>query len=199
MALVTLTKAFKGIYVRPNDRLALEVLGQAMWIRTGLFALLSVRRVKGVGFGFWPSSREWRIGVLHFAVFLPIASALAWAIHFAKLRVPTGSWSQISVAAILTFFGTLWVLALGEEFFFRGLLQQWMGKWLASEWGGLIVTSLIFGSLHLWYQEFPNWRLAIVGSVAGLFYGSAFRQARSIRASMVTHALTVTTWKVFFS
>jgi hypothetical protein len=35
--------------------------------------------------------------------------------------------------------------------------------------------------------------------VAGVFYGLAFRQARSIRASMVTHALTVTTWRMLFS
>ena len=33
----------------------------------------------------------------------------------------------------------------------------------------------------------------------GVVYGLAFRQARGIRASMVTHALTVTTWRVFFT
>jgi len=51
----------------------------------------------------------------------------------------------------------------------------------------------------VWYGKFPNWRFAALAVVAGLFYGSAFRMGRGIRASMVTHALTVTTWKVFFS
>ena len=51
----------------------------------------------------------------------------------------------------------------------------------------------------MWYGKFPNWRFAALAVVAGLFYGSAFRMGRGIRASMVTHALTVTTWKVFFS
>ena len=98
-----------------------------------------------------------------------------------------------------TFFGTLWVLALGEEFFFRGLLQQWLAEWLHSEWAALLIASACFGSVHLWYGSFPNWRFAVLAGVAGIFYGLAFRRARSIRASMVTHALTVTTWRIFFS
>ena len=61
------------------------------------------------------------------------------------------------------------------------------------------MTSLLFGAAHLWFRDFPNWRMAAVAAVAGVFYGLAFRQAKSIRASMVTHALTVTAWRVFFS
>jgi membrane protease YdiL (CAAX protease family) len=199
MAAVFLTHAFEGIYVRPDPRLTLEVLGKVMWIRTGAFALLSVRRVKGVGFGFWPSAREWAIGASYFAVLLPVAGALAWWIGFANFHVPTSDWAKALFLGVLTFLGTLWVLALGEEFFFRGLLQQWMTSWLGNEWSGLIVTSLLFGSAHFWYRSFPNWRFAILAAVAGVFYGLAFRHASSIRASMVTHALTVTTWKMFFS
>ena len=60
LAGVVLTHVFASLYVRPDPRLPLEALGQAMWIRTGAFALLSVRRVQGVGFGFWPSAREWK-------------------------------------------------------------------------------------------------------------------------------------------
>jgi len=199
MAAVVLTKVFAILYVRPDDRLPLEALGQAMWIRTGAFALLSVRRVQGVGFGFWPSLREWRIGVVFFLMMLPVVAALAWWIGWGKFHPPEASWVRIPVIVVLYFFGGLWVLALGEEFFFRGLLQQWMTGWLRNQWAGLIVTALLFGSVHLWYQSFPNWRFALLASVAGFFYGLAFRQAGSIRASMVTHALTFTTMRVFFS
>jgi membrane protease YdiL (CAAX protease family) len=199
MAAVVLTKAFTGFYIRPDPKLPLEALGQAMWIRTGAFALLSVRRVKGIGFGFWPSLREWIIGGSYFAMLVPVAGALAWWIGFASPHAPVSAWEKTLSLVVLTFFGTLWVLALGEEFFFRGLLQQWMGSWLRNEWLGLIVTSILFGSVHLWYGSFPNWRFAALAAVAGVFYGLAFRHAGSIRASMVTHALTVTTWKVFFS
>jgi len=199
MAAVVLAHVFPSLYVRPDSRLPLEALGQAMWIRTGAFALLSVRRVQGVGFGFWPSLREWKIGAVFFLLMLPVLAALAWWIGWGKFHPPGATWIRTPVIVVLTFFGGLWVLALGEEFFFRGLLQQWMAGWLRSEWAGLIATSLLFGSVHLPYGAFPNWRFALLASVAGVFYGLAFRQASSIRASMVTHALTITTLRVFFS
>jgi membrane protease YdiL (CAAX protease family) len=199
MAAVVLLRVFKSLYVRPDDQLPLEVLGQAMWIRTGAFALLSVRRVQGIGFGFWPSPREWKIGAIFFVIMLPVVSALAWWIGFGKFHPAAGSWIRTPVIVVLTFFGSLWVVSLSEEFFFRGLLQQWMIRWLRNEWAGLITTSLIFGAVHLPRGSFPNWRFALLASVAGVFYGLAFRQAKSIRASMVTHALTVTTMRVFFS
>jgi len=195
-AAVVLLKVFSQIYVRPHDKLAMEALGQAMWIRTGLFAILSVRRVKGVGFGFWPEWREWKIGALYFVAFLPVAAGLGWAIDFTQPRWPSPGWGTLLP---LTFFGTLWVLALGEELFFRGLLQQWMCGWLKNEWAGLFATAVVFGSVHLWYSTFPNWRFAVLAALAGVFYGLAFRQGKGIRASMVTHALTVTTWRTFFS
>ena len=195
-AVVVLTKVFSQVYPRPHDRLAMEALGQAMWIRTGLFAILSVRRVKGIGFGFWPEAREWGIGAAYFAAFLPLAAGLGWIIDFTQPRMPGPGWEKLLP---LTFFGTLWVLALGEELFFRGLLQQWMSQWLGSEWNGLFATAAIFGSVHLFYNQFPNWRFALLAAVAGVFYGMAFRTGKGIRAAMVTHALTVTTWKTFFS
>ena len=199
MAAVVLAKVFPSLYVRPDPRLPLEALGQAMWIRTGAFALLSVRRVQGVGFGFWPSPREWRIGALFFVLMLPVVSGLAWWIGWGKFHLPDAAWTRTPVIVALYFFGGMWVLSLGEEFFFRGLLQQWMIGWLRNEWAGLIATSLLFGAVHLPYQSFPNWRFALLAAVAGVFYGLAFRQAKSIRASMVTHALTFTTLRVFFS
>src|SRR5579871_5786736 len=186
-------------YVNPHPKLRLDILGRVMWIRTGAFAMLSVRRVKGVGFGFWPERREWMIGLGYFALFLPVAAAVAWGIGFTKPHLPPPGWDRVSVLALGTFFGTLWVLAVSEEFFFRGLLQQWMGEWLGNEWAGWVVAAAIFGSAHLWLHAFPNWRTAILAGIMGLFCGLAFRQARSIRASMVTHAITVTVMKLFFS
>ena len=199
VAVVWLSKILPGFYPRPIPKLPLEALAQAMWFRTCLFAMVSIRRPPGVGFGFWPKPREWKIGVAYFAVFLPLAAALAWWIGFAKLRMPANGVGWTSFAAVATFFGTLWVLALGEEFFFRGLLQQWMTGWLHSEWAGWIAASLVFGSVHLWYRPFPNWRISAIATLLGLCCGLAFRSARSIRAPMVTHALVVTTWRIFFS
>jgi membrane protease YdiL (CAAX protease family) len=199
MAAVFLANLERRQYIDPHPKLTLDVLGKVMWIRIGAFAMLSIRRMKGVGFGFWPKGREWVIGLVYFALFLPVAALASRAVGFASPHPPAPGWDRITVLTLGTFFGVLWVLALGEEFFFRGLLQQWIGQWLKNEWVGLALASILFGLAHLWFHAFPNWPIVAMAAVAGVFYGLAFRQARSIRASMVTHALTVTAWKLFFS
>lgn len=199
LAVMTLESRARSEFVNPYPKLRIDILGELMWIRTGAFAILCVRKVKNVGFGFWPQKSEWNIGLMYFALLVPVAAAAAWAIGFASPHLPPGDWARITVLGVGTFFGILWVVGLGEEFFFRGLLQQWIGEWLGNQWLGLALTSLLFGAAHLWLRAFPNWRFAILAALAGVFYGLAFRQARSIRASMVTHALTVTTWRLFFS
>ena len=199
IAAVWLSRVIPPLYPRSVDALPLGILGQLMWFRTGLFAILSVRRMKNIGFGFWPAVREWKIGALYFLALAPVAAALGWAIEFGRPHLRYASWERTTLIGLATFFGILWVVALGEEFFFRGLLQQWIAGWLRSDWAGLLLASLLFGAVHLWYRAFPNWRFAALAALAGVFYGMAYRQARSIRASMVTHALTVTTWRLFFS
>jgi membrane protease YdiL (CAAX protease family) len=203
MAVVMVVRIFPHLYVSPHAKLPVSALGQAMWVRTGVFVMLAIRRVSGVGFGLWPDRRQWKVGALYYLAFVACAVGLAWWIGFARPHWPTSgapnmTWEKASLLAVGTFFGALWVLALGEEFFFRGLLQQWIGFWLRSPNAGLVVASLVFGAAHLWFRGFPNWRLAIMAAFAGVFYGMAFRQTKSIRASMVTHALVVTTWRVFF-
>jgi len=198
MATVMLTRAFPHIYPSPHPKLPLYALGQAMWVRTGVFVMLAVRRVTGVGFGFWPDRRHWKIGVLYYFLFLACSVEVALLIHFAKPHWPPWGWEKTSFVAIGTFFGILWVVALGEEFFFRGLLQQWIGSWTGNGVAGLLITAILFGAVHLWFRSFPNWRFATMAALAGVFYGMAFRQTKSIRASMVTHALVVTTWRIFF-
>jgi len=199
VAAVWMSRVIPPLYAAPNPKLPLAVLGQLMWFRTGLLAMLSVRRMPNIGFGLWPRASEWKIGAVYFVGFLPVAAAAAWATAFARPHLRYDTWEKNLTVAIATFFGILWVVALGEEFFFRGLLQQWITRWLGNEWGGLLLASLLFGSVHLWYRSFPNWRILPISTLLGVFCGLAFRQAKSIRASMVTHALTVTAWRIFFS
>jgi membrane protease YdiL (CAAX protease family) len=197
MAVVWISRVLRPYYPTLS-RIPAEALLQLMWFRTGLFAMVVIRRVQNIGFGFWPRKREWTIGAIWFAIFLPIAAAAgAWMGFVGGPHLAAG-WRRTTLLAIATFFGALWVLSLGEEFFFRGLLQQWMTRWLKNEWAGWIAASLIFGASHLWFRGFPNWRIAALATILGLCCGAAFRATRSIRASMVTHSLAVTAWRVFF-
>ena len=155
--------------------------------------MLVERRVPGVGYGFMPSLAEWKIGLRHFVYFLIAGIPLAWATRLVRLGPGMPLWK---IAA--TFLGVLWVVALSEEFFFRGLLQQWIGEWTGRPALALAAASILFGAVHLGFRAFPNWKFALAAAVAGWFYGRAYRQAQSIRASMVTHALVVTLWRAFF-
>ena len=199
MAAVYLSKLFGQVYGHPAPHAALEILGRLMWIRVGLLAVLSLRSMEDAHFGFVPTSNEWRIGVRQYLFFLPVGAAIAYLLHFAHFKPPAMEWWKFTLLVIGTFLAFLWVVALAEEFFFRAFLQRLLARGMRSETIGLIFASVLFGLVHLTFRPFPNWRFAIIGGIAGVFYGLAFLQARSVRASMVTHALVVTTWRVFFT
>jgi membrane protease YdiL (CAAX protease family) len=199
MAAVYLSKLFDQVYWRPAPHVALEILGRLMWIRLGLMAVLSLRGFEDVRFGFVPTRGEWQVGFRHYLYFMPVGVVIAYSLHFAHFRTPALAWWKLPLLLIGTFLAFLWVVALAEEFFFRAFLQRLLARSSGSETIGLLCASALFGLVHLPFRPAPNWRFAILGGVSGMFYGLAFTQARSVRASMVTHALVVTTWRVFFT
>ncbi len=101
---------------------------------------------------------------------------------------------------VLTFWGILWVVSLAEEFFFRAFLQRVIARGTHSETVGLLAAAVLFGLAHLPFRQVPE--LAARPSWPerlGFFCGLSLLRARSVRASMVTHALVATTWRMFFS
>jgi uncharacterized protein len=197
LAAIFLARIFDILYPSPFRTVTrtLAVLGQLMLIHTAALTVHAVRGNPEVEFRFLPTRNEWITGIRYFAMLLPFAAAAYWALGLVRFREHPLN----ILLALGTFFGILWVVALSEEFFFRGLLQQWLGKWTGSVAVALIVASLLFGSAHLSFGHvFPNWRFATVAAIAGFFYGLAWKRTRTIQSSMVTHALTVTFWRVFF-
>ncbi len=200
LAAVYLSKLFDQIYGQPAPHVQLAILGRLMWIRLGILAVLSLRSLPNARFGFVPTRSEWRIGILFYLVFLPVGGVIAYWLNFAKFHTPTLEWWKLALLAPGMFLAFLWVVALFEEFFFRAFLQRILAGSLGSEMAGLALASVLFGLAHLTFRHsFPNWRFAILGAVSGIFYGLAFLKAGSVRAGMVTHALVVTTWRLFFS
>lgn len=198
MAAGLLGPLFPHIYATPVPRLPLFILGQLMWTRLGILSTLSVAHMDVKGFGFLPTRKEWVAGVRNFVWFAPAGILLGWLVDFAHFQPrPMPVWQTLAVAGA-TFLGMFWVVALREEFFFRGLLQEWVSGWLKSAWAGLILTAVLFGLVHLPFRSFPNWRFAALATLAGFFYGRAYLEGRSVRAAMVTHALVNTTWRVLF-
>ena len=193
IAAVMLGKYFNGIYALPYPGLRIEILGQASLIVISVLALTLQRKTPETGFGFVPNRPEWRIGILHYLAFLPLAALIALPLKAVELGPIAPLW-RIAV----TFLGFLFVVGLFEEFIFRGVLQQWLEQWTSNRTAALLLTSAIFGLAHLWFRQFPNWRWALIATMLGLFCGHARNQAGSIRAGVVTHALVVATWRAFF-
>jgi len=199
MAAAYLSRPFEHIYGQPAPHVPLAVLGQLMWIRLGLMAVLSLRSLDDARFGFIPTPEEWRIGAQHFLFFLPIGAALSYMVRLGEFNPHPLPWWKFGLLLVFTFWGLLWVVSLAEEFFFRAFLQRVIARGTHSETVGLLAAAALFGLAHLPFRKFPNWRLAIVAGALGIFCGLSLLRARSVRASMVTHALVATTWRMFFS
>ena len=201
VAAVLLLKYFNPIFVPADahfkDLKNIIVIPHLSLISIAVMVLMVERRVPDAGYGFVPSAREWRIGLLNFLYFIPAGLPLALLLRATHFAAPK---PLLQVA--MTFVGTLWVVALSEDFFLFGVLQKWIGEWSSSGQVAILATAAVFGLLHLWFggsPNFPNWKWALVAGVLGWFCGRARNQAGSIRASMVTHALVATTWRAFFA
>jgi membrane protease YdiL (CAAX protease family) len=190
---VTLGHYFDAIYPRFFGQ-HLEALGAVGLLHVVALTLMLQRPIAETGWGFWPNRREWIVGARHYLFFLLLGGPLAMALGAAHLAAGAAPWWIIAG----TFFGALWVSSLAEEFLFRGVLQQWIEDWTGGARAALLIASLVFGLAHLWFRGFPNWRWVPVAAVLGLLCGRARNQAASIRASAVTHALVVATWRAFF-
>lgn len=197
VAALLLSGVFKQIFPPVAPKSPVDILGHLALIRMGVVSVLVFRKLPGVGFGFIPSRLDWIAGVKNFAYFLPLMLALTIGMGFARPR-PV-DWTTVVPVSVGTFLAFLWVVALSEELFFRGLLLPLLMKLFSHRWAGLVATSVVFGLCHLSFRQFPNWEFAFLAGVAGLFYGRAFLETQSVRAAMVTHALTVTTWRVFLA
>src|SRR6266849_2947732 len=159
-------------------------------MNVGVAAFLFVRRLDGVGYSIaW--GRGWGVAVaLSFVLFALIAIPLGQVIHFVRFDPAYSHLKTLPVTALGIFFFTAWP----EEFLFRGLLQNLFSRTFSNAEVGWLVASVIFGLAHITnYGVFPNWRYVILATIAGVFYGRAWRRTGSIFASALVHTLVNTT------
>jgi membrane protease YdiL (CAAX protease family) len=195
-----ITHVFARIYISPNPRIPIpvDILGHLMWIHAGVVALLVLREWNPGEFSFWPAAKEWQIGLFVFLLAIAPLVGLGQALHDVHFVAPHGIWWHEAGQAVGTFFGILWVVALSEDLFFRGYIQRGLENQWRNPVAAILVSAILFGSAHLWVHTFPNWRHAAVAALLGVACGIAYWWAGSVRASMVTHAFVVVTWKLFF-
>ncbi len=193
-----ITKLFARIYLSPDEHLKPAILGQLMWIRVGVIALLVLRDWDPGPVSLWPRRQEWLAGFAWFAVLILPVSFTAIGLRVMRYLPTPYPWWKLIAIAIATFFGFLWASVLAEELFFRGFIERAILDASRSPVLAVCLSALFFGGAHLWFRHFPDWRWALVALVLGLGSGMAYLQTGTIRTSMVTHALTIVCWRLLF-
>jgi hypothetical protein len=171
----------------------LSAFSKFLLLDAALYAYLVVRRLSGVGYDFSPRLRDFAIGVRNWALYACIALPLGFLLHFISFYRRVPSPANVAAALLVTFF----FVAIPEELFFRGLLQNM----LEARYGArraLVIASIIFGLSHF-NKPLPfNWRYVLMATVAGIFYGLAWRDRRRLLSSGTTHTLVDVVWSLWF-
>jgi CAAX protease family protein len=164
-------------------------------IGVALATFLFVRQFDGVGYNIvWGKDAAFSV-LAHFALLVVILIPLGTKLHFIAFDPSQAHWRSLPTEAAAIFLLTAWP----EELLFRGLLQNSLSRTLSSETAGWIAASVVFGLAHITNNGvFPNWRYALLATIAGTFYGRAWRKTNSIFTSAIVHALVDTIWHLAF-
>ncbi|HEX7159024.1 MAG TPA: CPBP family intramembrane glutamic endopeptidase [Edaphobacter sp.] len=169
------------------------VFNKMLLLNAGLYGFLTLRQLNGVDLNLRLRREDFRIGLREFAFYAPIAIALGLALGFLHLHPRWPSLARALAAPFFTFF----FIAIPEEIFFRGWLQNLLERRLGRNYA-LLVTALLFGLSHFNKRAAHfNWRYVLLASLAGIFYGRAWRSQRRVAASAITHTAVDTIWSLW--
>jgi membrane protease YdiL (CAAX protease family) len=170
----------------------LDVMARLFVVSLAASALLSVRLLEGVGYVWRIQAGDWVEGAKQLVFFSVIGLPLGFFLRFIVWRPRNENISAIA----FSFVGIFLFIAIAEELFFRGMLQNLLEKSLKNKYVARGIASAVFGFSHI-YHGFPNWRYVLMAAIAGWFYGTAWHNRRSIMASSVTHAAVDALWRHF--
>lgn len=228
-AVLTILVAYIAIIIIPGNKL-ISWLFPAAWLQmeTTVEVITMVRKMLTLvvvpfvayrllfkfsarDFGMSPDLRKALTGK-HLTIFLVMAFALAIFNYYAgsgarPLREGLASATQLLLGIPLLFLWDYLEVGLGEEFFFRGLLQNRLAVLLRNPWGAVFASALIFGLVHA-----PGMYLRGAGviegiggapslltcicyciavlSVPGIFFGILWMRTRNLWILMGIHAVT---------
>jgi len=172
----------------------LRALNELLLVDIGLYGFLAIRQLGGTGFDFHLRWSDWRSGLRELLFFTPLVLTLGLALGFIH---PHANLPPVSTAALRWLMIFLFT-AVPEELFFRGwvqnLLERRVGRTTA-----LVIASALFGLSHFNKRSAHfNWRYVLLATIAGIFYGRAWREHRRVPASTITHASVDWIWSLWF-
>jgi len=172
----------------------LRALNELLLVDVGLYGFMAIRQLSGTGFDFHLRWSDWKTGLRELVFFAPLALVVGLLLHFLHPHAnrPQPGWAALQWVAIFFF------TAAPEELFFRGwvqnLLERRVGRQVA-----LAITAVLFGLSHFNKKSVHfNWRYVLLATIAGIFYGRAWRERRRVPASTITHASVDWIWGLWF-
>jgi uncharacterized protein len=171
----------------------MAVFNKMLLLDAGIYGFLVIRQLNGVGFDLRLRLRDIAVGLREFAFYVPIALPLGLALGFLHLHAVWPRISQAVGALFLTFF----FIAVPEELFFRGWVQNLLERRIGRH-QALMTTAVLFGLSHFNKRAvYFNWRYVLLAALAGVFYGRAWRGDRRVAASAVTHTFVDSVWSLW--
>jgi uncharacterized protein len=172
----------------------LRGLNNLLLVDAGLYGFLAVRNLRGTGFDFHLQWSDWKTGFRELAFFAPAVLVLGLALGFLH---PHANLPGLGKAA-LTWAGIFVFVAVPEELFFRAWVQNLLERRLGRR-AALVVASVLFGLSHFNKRSAHfNWRYVLLATIAGIFYGRAWRENRRVPASSITHTCVDWIWSWWF-
>lgn len=162
-----------------------------------LFCFMAIRALPGIGYTFRIRGRDLLIGIAAFALFFPVALFLGNISGFVPFEPHWPDPGSIPGIAL----GLTFLVALPEELFFRGIVQNLLQRSFRFRHGGiaaLLTTSILFGLSHINNRGFLDWRYVCLATLAGIVYGSVYRATGKATAAAIPHALTDILWRLCF-
>jgi len=172
----------------------LRGLNNLLLVDAGLYGFLAIRRLSGTGFDFHLHWSDWKTGLRELAFFAPAVLVLGLALGFLH---PHSNLPAVS-KAVLTWAGIFVFVAVPEELFFRAWVQNLLERRVGRR-AALVITSVLFGLSHFNKRSATfNWRYVLLATIAGIFYGRAWRANRRVPASTITHTWVDWLWSWWF-
>ncbi len=172
----------------------LRALNELLLVDAGLYGFLAIRQLSGTGFDFHLKWSDWKTGLRELVFFTPIVLALGLALGFIH---PHRNLPGVG-SALLRWVAIFFFTAVPEELFFRAWVQNLLERRVGRR-AALVIASVLFGLSHFNKRSAHfNWRYVLLATIAGIFYGRAWRENRRVPASTITHASVDWLWGLWF-
>jgi hypothetical protein len=142
---------------------------------------------------------DWKVGLRELLFLTPPVLILGLVLGFIHPRRSflAGNLAGVGWAA-LRWVGIFFFTAVPEELFFRAWVQNLLERRVGRR-AALGIASVVFGLSHFNKRSAHfNWRYVLLATLAGIFYGRAWREQRRVPASAITHTCVDWIWSLWF-